>query len=400
MKALVADDEPTNRIMLKRLLLRWGYDVVVADNGRKAWDILNEPDGPRLAVMDWLMPEYDGVEICRMLTQRMDGPYIYTVLVTHRNTSDDLAVALDSGADDFIRKPVDPIELRSRLGVGKRVLNYDARLDASNNLLRQYGREMETLARMATLGMLSAGVAHEVNNPTTFISGNAQTIARFWTDLQPWIRPLGEQLGEDERRTLGFIMEEMPRAIEGIQQGVARVSKLVRGLKDYSRRGSGERDTVAAIDCVRSALNLCSYQLARVKVQVELDESRLGQLSEVYVDAQQLEQVIVNLCVNASDAMVSTGAQSLLIEVSGRMEGIWVVLEVTDHGPGVPDDIISSIWNPFFTTKAAGKGTGLGLAICKRIIEEHGGALDVRNVAQKGACFSIRLPANQRDGSQ
>lgn len=406
MLALVADDEATNRILLKRLLTRWGYEVVVADNGRKALEILSQEGGPRLAVLDWLMPEVDGVDVCRMLSDRAEGHYIYTVLVTHKTETADLATALDAGADDFLRKPVDAVELRSRLGVAKRVLAYDARLAETTRLLRQYGQEMETLAeerakqlvhadRMATLGMLAAGIAHEVNNPTTFISGNVQTIERFWKDVVRFIDPILQDLDEDTSRKLNFIMEEMPAAIAGIQNGVVRVAKIVRGLKDYARHERGERATTTLGDCVRRSVELCSFQLSKRSVAVRVEPG--GEDIPVFVDAQQIEQVIVNLLVNAGDAMEDSNNPEVTMRIRSTEDR--VLLEIRDNGPGIPQDFLERIWNPFFTTKPAGKGTGLGLPICKRIVEDHEGRLLVENLATGGACFTLDMPRHQAGGT-
>lgn len=404
MRALVADDEATNRIVLKRLMSRWGYDVVVADNGKKAWDILSEEDGPRLAVLDWLMPGFDGVDICRMLGERIDGPYIYTVLITHKTESEAMITALDSGADDFIRKPVDPMELKSRLGVARRVLAYDQRVEDTTRLLRQYGREMESLAeerakqlvhadRMATLGMLSAGVAHEVNNPTTFISGNVQTIERFWEDASQALNPDDPLLDPALARKVRFIMNEMPSAIGGIQNGVARISKIVRGLKDYSRHDKGERKLCDPAGCIERALEIVRFQVEKqnVEVQVLVQED----LPAVNVDSQQIEQVIINLVVNASHAIEKCA--NPVVQVSASARGGNVLIGVNDNGPGIPEDIVAQIWNPFFTTKSAGKGTGLGLSICKRIAEEHDGGLTVANGPEGGACFSLTVPACEQE---
>ncbi|MDD9971093.1 MAG: response regulator [Myxococcales bacterium] len=399
MRALVADDEATNRILLKRLLGKWGYDVEVADNGTRAWEVLSGDDGPRLAVLDWQMPGLDGVDICRRLKgQRGDG-YVYTVLVTHKAGKNDLSTGLDAGADDFIRKPVDPAELRSRLGVAKRVLAYDAKLADTNRLLHQYAAEMEALAeerakqlvhadRMATLGVLSAGVAHEVNNPATFISGNAQTLERFCKDLIPLLDGQVEKLPAEDARKVRFILEEAPATIAGIQNGVARIAKIVSGLKAYARQERGERSLCALAECVQRATELCAFQLGKKSVLIEskVDET----LPQVRVDAQQIEQVLVNLIVNAADAM--DGRDDATIRISSVVEGDMVVLIVQDNGPGIPETVMSKVFDPFFTTKAPGKGTGLGLSICRRIVDDHAGRLSAHNLAEGGARFRVALP--------
>ena len=399
MRALVADDEATNRIVLKRLLTRWGYEVVVAEDGQKAWDILSAPDAPRLAVLDWQMPGIDGVDICRMLSLRVDSSYVYTVLVSQKTTMQEMASALDAGADDFIRKPVDPVELRSRLGVAQRMLAYEERLHHSNQLLKEYGHAMEQLAeeranqlmhadRMATLVVMSAGMAHEINNPATFIAGNAKTLERFAQDLLPHLDPDDPKFEGDIAHKIRFIKAEMPRAIAGIQQGVQRVTRIVKGLRDYARQEKGERKPCDVGVCMRQAVELCQFQLRNSAVQVIVEA--LPDLPQFLGDAQQIEQVLINLVVNASHAVESVASPQVRMRASHVGDNLEI--SVHDNGPGIPEEFMGRIWDPFFTSKPAGKGTGLGLPICRRIAEAHGGSLAAENSSEGGACFTLSLP--------
>jgi two-component system cell cycle response regulator len=134
-KVLVADDEPVARRLLRHHLERCGYEVLVASDGPSAWSALTADDGPRLAVLDWNMPELDGVDVCRRLRARPPGPYTYVVLVTSRQSADDLVAGLESGADDFLAKPVDADELRARVKVGERLLAMEAELRHSRAYL-------------------------------------------------------------------------------------------------------------------------------------------------------------------------------------------------------------------------------------------------------------------------
>ncbi len=391
MRALVADDETTSRMLLQHLLGSWGYDVVAAEDGKQAWQWLSSKDPPALAVLDWMMPGMDGIDICQRLRSEATDTYVYTILVTHRQEQNDLSQALDAGADDFVRKPLNPAELKSRLAVGQRVVTYETKI-------KRYARKMEELAesrakqlvhadRMATLGLLSAGVAHEVNNPATFISGNAQTLKRFWKDVETVLAALPRQ-DEETQRKLAFITEEFPKALDGIHNGVKRIAGIVKGLKAYARQGNTPKAACAIEGCVERALDLCRYQLknADVTIVCELDEH----LPEVFADAQQIEQVLVNLMVNGSHAM--DGRDNPVLRISGSSNGREVCVCIEDSGTGIPPQIMDQIWDPFFTTKSAGKGTGLGLAICKGIVEDHSGTISVENKFEGGARFRLTLP--------
>ena len=395
MRALVADDDPTSLAMLNRTLSDWEYDVVTAADGDQAWDILSSDDPPRLAVLDWMMPGLDGVDICQRLREAVGGKYIYTVLVTSRDGGDELRVALDSGADDLVRKPFNRHELKRRLAVGRRVASYDTELE-------RYASEMEELAglratqllqadRMATLGLLSAGIADEVNNPATFISGNVQTIKQFWGDVEWVLLERLEHTDGDEARKLVFVLEELPKALEGIHGGVKRIAKIVKGLKLYAGQQTSAKSVCAVDACVERALDLCRYQLKK-STAIERDVPET--LPAIFADSQQIEQVIVNLVTNGVDAMERSPNPTIRVTANGDDASITLYIE--DNGPGIPDAVIEKIWDPFFTTKSAGKGTGLGLAICKSIIEDHGGQLSVENKQEGGARFRLTVPTHKR----
>lgn len=140
MRLLIADDDRPTRIILRKNIQRWGYDVEEASDGDAALEILERENPPRIAVLDWMMPAMDGVEVCRRLSEKPNGSPIYTILLTSKHSKEDVVLALDSGAHDFLTKPVDTNELRSRIAVGKRVMESEERQ-------KEYAREMEHLAR-------------------------------------------------------------------------------------------------------------------------------------------------------------------------------------------------------------------------------------------------------------
>jgi diguanylate cyclase (GGDEF)-like protein len=136
MRLLVAEDEPISRRILEARLQGWGYRVVVVDDGVKAWETLAAQDPPRLAILDWMMPQMDGIEVCRRVRARGEEPYIYIILLTARSERDDLVTAMNAGADDFLAKPFDPLELEVRLRAGRRVIKLQEDLIAAREVLR------------------------------------------------------------------------------------------------------------------------------------------------------------------------------------------------------------------------------------------------------------------------
>jgi two-component system, cell cycle response regulator len=137
LKALIAEDNPGFRLALEKLLKKWGYDVVAATNGQQAWDALRKDDPPRLAILDWMMPELDGVEVCRRVREQNREPYIYILLLTAKDTDQELIEGMEAGADEYLRKPVNTQELRVRLRAGRRIIDLQEELVRARELLRQ-----------------------------------------------------------------------------------------------------------------------------------------------------------------------------------------------------------------------------------------------------------------------
>lgn len=398
MRVLIADDDAVQIVLLERTLTRWGYEVTVCRDGASAYEALAAPDGPRLAILDWIMPGLSGLDVCRKLHEDASRPFTYLMLLTSKTQKEDLVRGLEAGAHDFVTKPFEPSELRSRVSVGARIIEYEAALAEKNAQLARYATQMEELAearakqlvhadRMATLGTMAAGIAHEINNPASFISGNAQTVARFWGPIESLLQSDAARAHPDAER-FAFIREEMPQALASIRNGVKRIARIVKGLKVFARQDVGERGPCDLNHCVAQALELCHNRLKRtVAVEQTLDAS----IPSIQADAQQIEQVLVNLFVNAADAMDAHGGGTL--HVSTAAEDGALAVRVTDTGPGIPADKLADIWAPFYTTKELGRGTGLGLSISKEIIEGHGGTITAENRPEGGALFCIRLPA-------
>ena len=397
MKVLIAEDDSASRMALRAVLQKWDHEVVVAEDGNQAWELL-QTENPKLAILDWMMPGIEGIELCRRIREKADCDYVYVILLTAKVEKEDIVAGLDAGADDYITKPFDREVLRSRVAVGTRIVQYETLLAEKNVQLQHYGSEMGKLAeerskqlvhaeRMATVGLLSAGIAHEINNPATFIAGNVQTLGKFYEDVEPILRERTQQDCENSEK-LEFILDEMPKAVEGIQNGVSRISRIVTGLKSFCRKNE---NSVAACDintCIEQALELCHNAL---KYHVTIEKDLAENLPGIMADSQQIEQVLINLFVNAADAMIEKSQGTLSIKSQSADNS--VVVKISDTGPGIPDDKLDDIWQPFFTTKPPDKGTGLGLFTVRGIIENHEGLISLENKPSGGAEFTITFPA-------
>ncbi len=399
MKVLLADDDQTSLRLTERIVAKWGYQTITANDGRQALDLMDQPSVPRIAILDWNMPEIDGLEVTRRIKKDKSLPFTYIIILTGNTRQDNMVQAFEAGIDDYIAKPFNPDELRARLAVANRFVEYDNTITQQAELLTRYAGEMHQLAderaqqlihadRMATLGTMSAGIAHEINNPNAFISGNIQTIDRFWDVIHKTIQDALDK-PQSNSEQLRFILNEMPNAIEGISDGVSRIAGIVKGLKAYARQDQATLKPIDINDCILHALRIAKPSTKnKVNIQTDLHPS----LPQFNGNAQQIEQVIINLTVNAAQAMKITSNPMLTI-TTDMDQNNQIKITTADNGPGMPPDVVDKIFNPFFTTKPPGQGTGLGLSISQGIIHDHGGKIDVESHQNTGTTFTIQLPA-------
>jgi two-component system, NtrC family, sensor kinase len=255
--------------------------------------------------------------------------------------------------------------------------------------------------KLATLGQLAAGVAHEINNPMGFITSNLTSLQKYLQRLTQVLAAQQELIGESalpaERlqgleqlqrsAKLQYILEDAPALLEETLEGASRVAKIVQDLKTFSRVDSREKTMADINHCLDSTLNMVASEL-RFKAEVV---KNFGELPPVYCYPNRLNQVFMNLLVNAAQAIETQGT----ITIATWQEQQAVLVSVADTGCGIPPQSLERLFEPFFTTKEAGKGTGLGLSIASDIIREHGGELSVASEVGQGTVFTIRLPKAQ-----
>jgi signal transduction histidine kinase/PAS domain-containing protein len=259
--------------------------------------------------------------------------------------------------------------------------------------------------KLASLGMLSAGVAHEINNPLAYIANNLAVLDRdvghLMTVLQMYEKAGGglaltepemarriTQLAEEV--DMPYLRDNMGKLLQSTRQGVKRVADIMQTLRGFARvdRGSfGETDVGEAVG---TALEMVRGRLDRRAIAVE---ERLGGLPLVRGSAAQLNQVFLNLIINAMQAIESTGREDGRIVITGEQRNGEVVVEIADNGCGIPEEILPQIFDPFFTTKAVGDGTGLGLSVTHSMVQDHGGRMDVESALGQGTRFRVFLPA-------
>jgi signal transduction histidine kinase len=281
---------------------------------------------------------------------------------------------------DISRRKAQEAELRQNL---ERQVQLNRKLEEAHNQLLQS-------EKMASIGQLAAGVAHELNNPIGFVHSNMTSLDGYLKDLFLIIDAANGPGSLDQVRRLknekdyDFIRKDIAQLMTESRDGLERVRKIVRNLKDFSRVGEADWQWADLHKGLDSTLNIVWNEL-KYKCTVTKE---YGELPEVYCLPSQLNQVFMNLLVNASQAIETKGEVTIR---TGRDESsVWV--EVGDTGKGIPGENLTRIFDPFFTTKPAGQGTGLGLSLSYSIVLKHQGRIEVTSEVGKGSAFRVVLP--------
>jgi two-component system sensor histidine kinase HupT/HoxJ len=266
-------------------------------------------------------------------------------------------------------------------------------LNQAHTELKTAQKQLVQSEKMASLGRLVAGVAHELNNPISFIYGNVHALDRYARRLARYIAFFHEQgPGADQDRLRGElridrILDDLSPLITGTMEGAERVRDIVQGLRQFSSGKQGEYALFDVEPVLRRAVHWVSKG-GPESLEVDYD---LPASLRVFGHAGQIQQVLMNLVQNALDAMAGMEHPHLKIRGGEEEGGVW--LQVRDFGPGIAEADLVQIFDPFFTTKPVGSGTGLGLAISYGIVNEHGGRLEAHNHPQGGAVFRLDLPS-------
>jgi signal transduction histidine kinase len=416
---LVAEDNADMRRLLAFLLSR-EFQVRLASNGREALELVRE-QAPDLILTDLMMPEMSGTELCREVKADPDTAGIPVVLVTSKAEREMKVEGLELGADDYITKPFHPRELMARVRSLVNLRRLQEALADRNELLertnenlgaalaelQEASTQLAQSEQLATVGELAAGVAHEVNNPINFAMNALQTLRTYVADIRSvadleaaidWTDPdrARRQVAGLEKRRRELDMDETADALGElvgiVVEGLERTRRLVGDLRDFAAPSQGGRAGVDLRAGLESTLQLMAYAMRQAGARLETELA--AGVARVAGDARALNQVFLNLLKNATEALDGTGG---VVCVRLGQEGSWVVIEVRDDGPGVPSESRERLFEPFFSTKGAGRGTGLGLSICRRIVSEHGGSIRVDSSHGVGTSFTVRLPVPGED---
>ncbi len=322
---------------------------------------------------------------------------------------DQMAHVLDESqqARDKYEQDLEELNKTLEQRVIRRTCKINAQFEELHNthlLLSDTQTKLVQSEKLASIGQLSAGIAHEINNPISFVLSNAKSLSEYIAVYQKLIdmyrTALAAEPAELESNKLAiseleseedieFVNEDIITLIEDTVEGSVRVQEIVKGLRDFSHTNFDTKDVCNLVECVESTLRIANTELkSRCAVHSELNP-----IPDVLGNRGELNQVIMNLLINAGQAMDEHG--DIFIKTSA--EDGFVELAISDSGSGIEEDHLSKLFDPFFTTKAVGEGTGLGLAISYGIITDHGGTIEVESERGKGSMFRIQLPEIEND---
>ncbi|MDR3569451.1 MAG: response regulator [Syntrophobacteraceae bacterium] len=381
---LIVDDEQLNRKLIEAHLVSRGYTVWEAESGSEA--LQKAAQIPDLILLDVMMPEASGFEVCRSLKESEATRRIPVIYLSALKDSESKVRGLELGGVDFVSKPFNGPELLARIKAHLTIRRQEEELGRYAKTLEQMvedrTQQLIHADRLATVGTFAAAIVHEINNPLTIISAGTELIKMFRDDVETFLL---KHLQEEQTAGLVKEMAEFDTYLAQIEEGHKRIFQVADTLRAYSRANGEGSELCLLADPVNDAVRLLQY---RVKHGVSIENSIPSDLM-IFCNRRKLSQVFVNLFSNAIDAMVD---QRGSIEVEAVAAGASVEIRVKDSGAGIPDKDAEKIFDPFFTTKAEDKGTGLGLFIVKSIIDEHGGKIGLAKFCGLGAEFAIELP--------
>lgn len=270
-------------------------------------------------------------------------------------------------------------------------------LEASHTALKQAQTQLVRNEKLASLGRLVAGVAHELNNPISFVYANTHALEKYTERFETYFEAVQNGKGRPELAALrdslrlDRTVQNLRAAIDGAKDGAERVRDIVEDPRRLSAEGTGE---LVSFDLMTTTRTAADWVVRASKAQVDIaftdTSSKMARGNPGHV-----QQIVMNLVQNAIDAMSETREPSLKLHIKDRENQ--VVLQVIDNGTGISDENAAAIFDPFFTTKPVGKGTGLGLSISHKIAEEHGGTLTLVRSGPDGCCFALSLPAEEAE---
>ncbi len=413
---LVVDDTPDNLRLLSAMLTTQGFEVRKALNGKIALTAC-QIVVPDLILLDINMPGMDGYQVCQQLksdAQTCDVPVIF---ISALDDVLDKVKAFDVGGVDYITKPFHVAEVVSRIETQINLRSLQVKLQEKNFLLQEALDNLKLAQvkqiqneKMVALGQLVAGIAHEVNNPISFIYGNLQYASQYVQDIVNIIETYQQEYPQPNLKIqtivddidLNFVINDLQDLMGAMYRGADRIREIVLALQNFSRHDESHMKAVNIHEGIESTLVMLQHRLKKTVVIKEY-----GNLPLVTCYASELNQVFMHLLNNAIDSLEESGVKNRQLltmdyglltkpQIRIRTEVIdlqTVKIAIADNGVGIDESLKSCLFDPFFTTKTVGQGSGLGLSISHQIVvQKHQGEITYSSSPGQGAEFAIAIP--------
>ena len=409
-RVLIIEDSKADQDLLRRTLR--AFDLTFADTGEEGLRLV-EAESFDVVLLDYQLPGINGDLVLSLIRS---GPNAdVPVVVISGAGSEMIAVdLLKRGASDYVTKgelvtsrvadAVQGAVDRRAAEADRRRTEHDLRhrkdeLERSFRQLQENQGRLIQSEKMAGMGQLVAGVAHEINNPLAYVGNNIAVLDRDVRQIVDLMAMYRAHLGDavpaeiravEEAVDLDYALANIDRLFRSTRQGLQRVGEIVAGLRDFSRLDEAEFKQVDPNEPVRMTVEMVRYQVRQKEIELVVE---IDPLPTVWCNPGRLNQVLLNLLINAIQA-VGFGA-TITVRTRHLPEAGEFQYEVADNGPGIPESIRDKIFDPFFTTKPQGVGTGLGLWIAYSIVQEHRGRIDLATEPGRGTSFTVTLPLHQ-----
>jgi two-component system, NtrC family, sensor kinase len=422
---LIVDDVPNNLHLLAKILSKQGYKTRTAPDGQLALRSI-ELTPPDLILLDIMMPDLDGYKVCLALKASPTTKHIPVIFISALNEVLDKVKAFEVGGVDYITKPFQEQEVLARVSnqlmqrqLFQQTQSYAQQLEQTVTELKKTQAQLIQKEKMASLGQLAAGIAHEINNPVNFIYGNIAMAGDYARDLLRLVKlyrhyyphPVAEIVGELDKIQPDFIADDYPKLLHSMKDGASRISEIVLSFRNFSRLGEEKYKPVDIHEGIDNTLVILQHRFKGANNAGDIEiVKHYSQLPKVTCYASQLNQVFMNLLTNAIDAVeTQPSPRKITISTSVSSESELalhnpdskfvtqnyesVVILIADNGCGMSEEVRHQIFDPFFTTKPVGRGTGLGLAISHDIVvEKHGGQISCISDPDRGTEFILQIP--------
>ncbi|NQZ07975.1 MAG: response regulator, partial [Algicola sp.] len=395
-RLLLVDDEPINLQVLNNHLSRHNYQLIEANDGLQALEMLKNNGPFDLVLLDIMMPKLSGYEVCKKIRETHSVSELPVIFLTAQNQVDNLVQGFAIGGNDHLTKPVDKHELLARVETHLKLhdinQNLEDKVEQRTREILATQKKLILSEKLASLGTLMAGVAHEINNPTNFVSVCVHTLETDLADCRAFIYQLaGEDAEQSVLDSFAAQFDPLEKHLSMLKDGSERIKTIVKDLKTSTHMNDEDKTTAAVTDIIQTTVNLIG---AKYKQQIQLLTEFIDH-PVISCYPAKLNQVFMNLIVNACDALLLDEGKNeshKQVIIGCRLKDSWVEITVKDNGCGMDESTKNQLFEPFFTTKGIDEGTGLGLSISYDIVQKHGGELTVESTLDIGTEFTLMLP--------